>query len=257
MLTQSKSYSRRNNIIYEDGTPIIRLAQNFIDAEDLKPETIDYMNRYLAQSDKLYEIIPKPMNKSKIVKLFYDLETTGTDPRKHSIHHISGIIEVDGEVAEEFDFKVKPHPKAQISPEAMKVGNVNETLINSYPDMKTIYHKIIALLGKYADRYDVRDKIWLAGFNNRAFDDIFFRAWFEQNGDTFFGAWFWTDSLDVMVQASEYLIDRRKDMPNFKLKTVARELGILVDEDKLHDAKYDVFLTREIYRVVTGREVEI
>ena len=46
-------------------------------------------------------------------------------------------------------------------------------------------------------------------------------------------------------------------MPNFQLHTVAQTLGLEVDESKLHDASYDVLLTRQIYRIVTGREIEI
>ena len=192
-----------------------------------------------------------------IVKFFYDLETTGTDERKHGIHQIAGIIEVNGEITEHFNFKVAPNPKAKIEPDALKVGNVTEEQIKAYPDMKRVYNQILLLLSKYCDRYNQKDKIWLVGYNNRKFDDVFFRAWFEQNGDSFFGSWFWTDSLDVLVLASQYLIDRRRNMPTFKLKSVAKELGLEVDESKLHDAKYDIELTRQIYRIVTGIDFEI
>lgn len=47
--------------------------------------------------------------------LFFDLETTGTLVNRHGIHQISGAIVVDGEVKEEFDFKVQPNPKAEIT----------------------------------------------------------------------------------------------------------------------------------------------
>jgi DNA polymerase-3 subunit epsilon len=40
-------------------------------------------------------------------------------------------------------------------------------------------------------------------------------------------------------------------MENFKLMTVARTLGIEVDESQLHDALYDVKLTKEIYERCT------
>ena len=40
-------------------------------------------------------------------------------------------------------------------------------------------------------------------------------------------------------------------MTDFKLKTVAKQLGIIVDESKLHDAKYDIILTKQIYEIVT------
>jgi len=192
-----------------------------------------------------------------IIKFFYDLETTGVNHKQNSIHQIAGFIEVDGIVAEEFDFKVAPNPKAKIEEDALKVGNVTEEEIKAYPAMEVVYKKIIKLLGKYVDRYDPIHKMYLTGYNNRKFDDLFFRAWFEQNGDSFFGSWFYTESLDVQVLAAEYLIPRRHNMKAFKLKSVAKELGLVVEEDKLHDGVYDVYLTREIYRIITGLEIEM
>lgn len=254
-LDLSKSYSRINNVVYENGIPIFKhTGSRFIDVEKFNDSTINYTNRYIEINPGLIEIL-KPMK--RIVKLFYDLETTGTDERKHGIHQISGIIEVDGEIAEKFNFKVAPNPKAQIEPEALTVGGVTEEQIRAYPEMRKVYFAILKILGKYCDRFNAKDKIWLVGFNNRKFDDVFFRCWFEQNGDTFFGSWFWSDSLDALVFASQYLIDRRRDMPSFKLKRVAKELGIDVDETKLHDAEYDIMLTREVYRIAVGLEIEI
>jgi len=194
----------------------------------------------------------------QVVKVFYDLETTGTDERKHSIHQISGCIEVDGEVVENFNFKVAPHPKAKIEQEALDVCKVTEEQIRAYPEMKIVYKQVLKMLGKYIDRYNARDKAYLIGFNNRKFDDVFFRCWFEQNGDSFFGSWFWTDSIDCIVLASQYLIGhRRRNMPSFKLKRVAKELGLVVDETRLHDAEYDIYITRQVYRILTGIETEL
>ena len=39
-------------------------------------------------------------------------------------------------------------------------------------------------------------------------------------------------------------------MENFKLSTVAKALGVPVDETKLHDASYDIFLTKAIFNIV-------
>lgn len=193
----------------------------------------------------------------EIIKFFYDLETTGVDERRHGVHQISGCIEVDGVLMESFNFKVQPNPKALIEPEALAVGNVTGEQIKAYPPMREIYLKIIKILSKYVDKYNPRDKMYLVGFRNSSFDDKFFRAWFLQNQDAYFGSWFWGNSLDVSIQASEYLINRRAKMLNFKLKTVAKELGLEVDEERLHDAEYDIMLTRSIYRIVTGLDLEI
>jgi DNA polymerase-3 subunit epsilon len=40
-------------------------------------------------------------------------------------------------------------------------------------------------------------------------------------------------------------------MENFKLCTVAKHFGIVTDEEKLHDAFYDIQLTRAIYEYIT------
>lgn len=56
----------------------------------------------------------------KIIKIFYDLETTGLDERKSSIHQLSGSVEVNGELVESFDIRMSPHPKAVIEKAALK-----------------------------------------------------------------------------------------------------------------------------------------
>ena len=254
ILDPKKSYARLNNIIYENGMPIIWLKQIFVDVETMKENVVNYMNRYLEANPDLYSL-KQPMR--KIVKMFYDLETTGLEVGKHGIHHISGMIEVDNEVKEKFDFKVRPFPKAIISEEALRVGGVTREQIMSYEPMEKVYKKMLMMLSKYVDKFNKQEKIFLVGFNNARFDDEHLRAWFEQNGDAFFGSWFWGESLDVRVLAGQYLQDRRFSMPSFKLPRVAIEVGIEVDENRLHDAEYDIYLTREIYRIVTGLEIEI
>jgi DNA polymerase-3 subunit epsilon len=53
-----------------------------------------------------------------------------------------------------------------------------------------------------------------------------------------------------MCSATEKLLHTRTDMIDFKLKTVAKQMGIEVDETKLHDAIYDIQLTRNIYYLI-------
>lgn len=187
------------------------------------------------------------------MKAFYfDLETTGVNFWQHGIHQISGAIEIDGDVEEYFNFKVAPHPKAKIEDEALRIGGVTLEQIQAYPSMESVYTEIIAMLSKYVDKYNKQDKFFLIGYNNAAFDNQFFRAFFVQNNDQYFGSWFWSSSLDVMVLATQHLKEQRHLMADFKLKTVARQLGIDIDETKLHDAEYDIMLTREIYQIVTA-----
>ncbi len=190
------------------------------------------------------------------VKIFYDLETTGVLPHRHSTHQLAGLVEVDEEVVEKFDFKMRPHAKAEITPEAMRVCGVTAEEIQAYPPAEDAHRAFLSMMGKYINKYDKREKAYLVGFNNRAFDDLFLWKWFGLMEDNFLGAWFWFGG-DAFVLAAEYLEDRRPQMPSFKLHRVATELGLFVDKSRTHDAAYDVALTRLVYRIVTGREVEL
>lgn len=179
------------------------------------------------------------------------METTGTMPNKHGIHQISGEITIDGETKETFDFKVRPNPKAEITQEALDVAGVTKEQILAYPPMEVIFAQFISMLDKYVDRFDKKDKFFLAGFNNASFDNNFLRGWFLQNGDKYFGSWFWANSIDLMVMATPYLASKRADMENFKLSTVAAALGVNIEERKLHDASYDIWLTKAIFDIVS------
>jgi DNA polymerase III subunit epsilon len=179
--------------------------------------------------------------------LFFDLETTGVNHRRNGIHQISGLIDIDGIIKEEFDFRVRPNPQAVIEDEALKIAGVTREQIDSYPSMREVYNQFIDVLARYVSKFDRKDKFHLVGYNNRGFDDPFLRAWFEQNFDKYFGSWFWADSLDCLVLASYALRNERRKLENFQLRTVAKHLGITVDETKLHDARYDIGLTRDIF----------
>lgn len=56
-----------------------------------------------------------------------------------------------------------------------------------------------------------------------------------------------------MVLATPHLAAIRPQMENFKQGTVAKHLGINVDETRLHDALYDIRICKAIYDKVCGK----
>lgn len=172
--------------------------------------------------------------------LFFDLETTGVKFWRNGIHQIGGIVDIDGQEAERFDIRLAPNPAATIEQEALDVAGVTLEQVKSYQPMEEGYRQL------------------LVGYNNAGFDNSFLRALFQQCGDKYFGSWFYPNCMDVYVMVTPFLMGVRNDMENFKLMTVARTMGIEIDENKLHDATYDIELTRDIfYRIIGKMDVKL
>jgi len=184
--------------------------------------------------------------------LFIDLETTGVMHWKNGVHQIAAMVVIDGEVKDTIDLKVQPNPNCIVEDEALAVSGITRETLATYQPFKEGYSQLLKFIAPYVDKFDKKDKFHLVGYNNRGFDDNFLRAFFVQNGDNYFGSWFWSDSIDVMVLASQRLQGERHLMENFKLMTVCKYMGIEIDESKLHDAIYDLEITRELYHRVTA-----
>ena len=144
------------------------------------------------------------------------------------------------------------HPQCEIEEEALRICNVSKEQIQAYPPMREVYVKFVNMLSKYVDKFDKKDKFFLVGYNNASFDNHFLKAFFVQNGDNYFYSWFWVNSIDVMVLSTQHLMRKRHEMTDFKQETVARALGIQIDSAKLHDASYDIQLTKEIYNRISS-----
>lgn len=189
-----------------------------------------------------------------MAKLFvFDTETTGLNFWQHGIHQLAGCIEIDGEVKEYFEFNIQPHPATKIDEEALSISGIITADLVLYESQKSVYSKLIEIMSKYVDRYNKLDKFFLVGYNNASFDNPFFRAFFKQCGDIYFGSWFWSSPIDVFILASQYLMNERHLMENFQQGTVAKYLGIEVDNTQLHTAVYDVEILLQIYKKVTNK----
>jgi DNA polymerase III subunit epsilon len=186
------------------------------------------------------------------IKLLYvDVETTGLACPQSGLIQLAGAIEVDGRLCERFDFHIRPFPGDGVTAEALTVNGKTYDEIAAYPTPEEVYRQFLALLGKYVDRYDRRDKFHLVAYN-AAFDSEHLRAWFIKNKDSYFGSWFFHPPLDVMGMAAVALMSSRANLADFRLSTVAGALGLAVDPERAHDAGYDVGLTIELFHALMG-----
>ena len=185
--------------------------------------------------------------------LFIDLETTGTDPEKHGIHQLAGKIIINGVVKEEFNFKCRHHPSAYVVTKALEVSNVTYEDLMGYPEMPIIFKLFDEMISKYVDGTKPNDKFFIVGYNTQAFDFAHLNKWYFRNSSRKFFNTFWTTTLDVMILAAAHLAPRRHLMINFQQRTVAQFLDIEVDEEKLHDAGYDINICHKIYDIVYSK----
>ncbi len=181
--------------------------------------------------------------------IYIDVETTGIPCPASGLIQLAGAIEVDGGKPKSFQYRMQPFPNDVIEDEALAVNGVTREDMAAYNNPRDVYNKFISLLTTYVDRYNRADKFHFIGYN-AMFDSDHLRAWFVKNGDAYFGSWFHFPPIDVMGMAAVYLMSRRARMKDFKLLTVARELGLKADETKMHDARYDIAVTREMFKLL-------
>jgi DNA polymerase-3 subunit epsilon len=182
---------------------------------------------------------------------FLDVETTGTNPARHGIIQIGGIIcgEKGAKLHEldEYLFDIAPFPSDIIEDEALQVSGVRRDQLSGFMPPHEAHRALTAVFEKHCNKYDKTDKMLFLGFN-APFDYNFLRRWFEKTGDKYFGSWFWHPAVDVMVLAMVKMAPVRHEMGDFKLTTVASKLGVSLEH--AHLARDDARATKAIFELV-------
>lgn len=182
--------------------------------------------------------------------LYLDLETTGLYSWKNAVVQISGEVEIDGVTKEKFNLLVKPFAGAVIEDTALKVNGRTREELETFTCAPEIFNVFRTMLEKYVSKWNKKDKFFMVGYNSHSFDSQFLREFFKKNGEKYYGSYFWSAGHDVMLLAAYKLSEVRHQMKDFKLMTVAKQLGIEVDESRLHDAEYDIEITKAMYKEV-------
>ncbi len=197
-----------------------------------------------------------------IKNIFFDTETLSVD-HDGLIVQLSGIIEINGEEVERFDFFTKPFAelKPYIDKECLRFHLQNKLFTKedavNFDTPQDTYKKFTTVLSKYVNPKDKHDsKYNIIGYNSQ-FDVRNLRKWFEladPNNRWAFNNYFnWCD-IDVMRILRFVMLDYVNLLSNFKLSTVYdwfTERGICDRfEGMAHNAQYDNIMCREIYKKV-------
>lgn len=159
--------------------------------------------------------------------LWTDLETGGLNPRDHDITEIACLVDINGEVVEEFELLLCPAFAARVTPEALKVqGQTLEAVMAHPTNQREAWGLWKKMLGRYVNPYSPEDKFVWAG-QNPQFDLGFARALWRREGDAYFGSWFHHAPVDLMATAA--MMKLRGHLPglaNFKQQSIMNALGV-------------------------------
>ena len=176
--------------------------------------------------------------------LWLDTETTGLLPYKHDIIQMSGIVEIAGEVQEEFDYTLAPINIADIQQSALDINGRTRHEILQFPDARQQLNNMCRLLDKYVTRTAKGDNFILAGYNV-TFDQDFLKNLFKKTGTVGVQGYFAYKVFDVytLVFMLTYL-DKIPTLENMKLTTMCAHFNIALDA---HDSMNDIRATRELF----------
>ena len=152
--------------------------------------------------------------------IFLDTETTGLDRTKHSILQLAGyIMDTSTNSSDLFDFRIKPYTDEPWGEGAYETHHISPEEAQSFTPQYDVYLAFKALLKKYVDQFNKKDKFYVVGYNVQ-FDIDFLYNWFKINNDPYFYSWIHYPPLDVMQLAGWKMLGRRQEIENFKLTTV-------------------------------------
>jgi len=180
--------------------------------------------------------------------LYFDTETTGVSAWKNEITQFAAIIEIDGVVKEEINWRCQPTKWENIDPKALETTGISIEQLRTYQPAAQMFKDIKALFDKYIPKYTkMPDKFYPAGHNVQ-FDLDFLNAFFKQHGDFDDKKWGITSyqnwrSLDSRVFGNFLGAAGKLPTMDMKLSTLCEHYGIQIDA---HDALSDIRATREV-----------
>jgi DNA polymerase III subunit epsilon len=176
--------------------------------------------------------------------LWNDLETGSTDPKTGAILQIAAVVEIDGEIVDQFESKIKPLPGKIVSDEALEINGISRNDLDSFPESITVYNQFRSMLNKYGP-HGKQNRYTPAGYNNK-FDLDFLCQWHLDITGKPYAFWDYLQFCPIdplsTLQAMRFS-GVLQGLADTKLETVCKYFGI---EIKAHDALSDVFATREL-----------
>ena len=176
--------------------------------------------------------------------LFIDTETGGVT-EKSALIQLSGIVQIGKEVAEEFNFFVKPFPGSEVADEALKIQGRTREEVEGYTPEEEIFKKFMKILNKHINKYDKEDKFLVGGYNVR-FDIDVLNRFLKRHGEKYLFSYIQPTTLDPLQWiAALQLLKKIPVLKDNKLETWCNHFGIELDA---HDSLEDIRATKALIK---------
>lgn len=185
--------------------------------------------------------------------LWFDCETTGLNPEKNDILTLAGLIEINGEIKEEFYLEMQPFNYDNISEEALKVNGLELSKIKTWMIPRLAHKQLTYIFSKHINKFNKNDKFICAGHNVK-FDFDFLVEFFKKNGDKYLGSWVeyqFSSCIDTLPLVQLMRFKKIIDIENCKLVTASKAFDINLE--KAHNALEDIKATRELFYKIEKR----
>lgn len=179
--------------------------------------------------------------------LYNDTETTGTDPKIHTITQIAAIVEINGKVVGEFESKVRPLPGKEITDKALEVTGFTREQLMTFPNPWDVYQEFNKFLSQWSDGRK-ENRYVMAGYNAPFDCDMFFN-WYLSLTNNKFVFWKYLQFSPIDPLPAIRMLNYMGLLPleDNELGTVAKHFNI---ELQAHDALSDIRATRQIIHIV-------
>lgn len=180
------------------------------------------------------------------MKVFwFDVETSGTDAKKHGIISLAYIVEINGGEVEHGELFANPAVDGkEIDEAALTINGFSRSDLEDFGAPQSMYAALYSVLTSYVDKYDKADKFIAAGYNVE-FDIAFLRELWLRCGDTYFGSLFAFGAIDPskIVRFLQYY-----RLAPYTTSGTLREIAKLygIDPGESHDAVDDIRATKRI-----------
>ena len=179
--------------------------------------------------------------------LWVDVETTGLSPKRNGIISIAAFMMVDGAidpVKGRFVAEMNPVGR-EIEDSALAVNGLNREQIASFHDWQHVGIEFATWMASFCTVFPM-DKAVCGGYGT-SFDVRMIKNWFPETGAYGFHDFIEPTLLDVCEMAKRSLHPDLCLLPNKKLSTVSKALGIDLG-NKAHNAEADILATIEVWK---------